>query len=185
MMNNTSMDVGSGGPGASSTERASGKPGALAGLWSSTWQGLSPRERRYLTSAAIAVALLALWWLALQPAISTLRRAPAQLAEAQIQLQHMQKLAAEASELRNVPRVAGEQAGEALKQATEALGDKARLTLQGERATVTLNGVSQSALRDWLVAARAGARARPVEATLNRTPQGWSGNLVLQLGAAP
>lgn len=185
MMNNTSLDGGAAGNGATGAARGAGKAGAMASLWSATWQGLSPRERRYLVMAAVAVAALALWWLALQPAISTLRRAPAQLAEAEAQLQRMQQLAAEAAELRGVPKVSIEQASEALKQATESLGDKARLTMQGERATVTLNGVSQSALRDWLVAVRAAARGKPVEATLNRTPQGWSGNLVLQLGATP
>lgn len=185
MMTNTSLDAGPDGNSPGGSARGAAKPGAWASLWASTWQGLSPRERRYVAMAVTALVALALWMLALQPAIGTLRRAPAQLAEAEAQLQRMQQLAAEASELRTVPKVANDQAADALKQATEALGDKARLTLQGERATVTLNGVSPSAMRDWLAAARAASRGKPVEATLNRTPQGWSGSLVLQLGAAP
>jgi general secretion pathway protein M len=55
--------------------------------------------------------------------------------------------------------------------------------VQGNRAVLTLNGVGPGALREWLAEARAGARARPVEAQLNRGPQGFSGSVVLQIGA--
>lgn len=57
--------------------------------------------------------------------------------------------------------------------------------MQGERAVLTLNGASPAQLRDWLVQARTGARARPVQAQLTRNAQGYSGTIVLALGAAP
>ena len=75
------------------------------------------------------------------------------------------------------------QAAAALKSATDRLGDKARLSLQGDRASLTLNGVSPEALRGWLLEARSAARARPVEAQLTRGPQGYSGTLVVSLGS--
>jgi len=55
--------------------------------------------------------------------------------------------------------------------------------LCGDRATLKLNGVSGEALRDWLSEARSAARARAVEVTLTRNPQGYSGTVVVTLGA--
>lgn len=157
---------------------------ALAALrpW---WRALSARDRRLLR-VAVAMALVgALWLLALQPALQTLRSAPAALDAAEAQLQHMQRLAAEAGELRATPPVNAEQAAAALQAATARLGERGRLSLQGDRAVLTLNGVSTGALRDWLAEARSGARARPVEANLMRGAQGFSGTLVLAIGGAP
>jgi general secretion pathway protein M len=59
--------------------------------------------------------------------------------------------------------------------------------MQGDRASLTLNGVSPEALRGWLLEARSAARVRPVEAQLARGPQGFTGTLVVSLssGATP
>jgi general secretion pathway protein M len=150
-----------------------------------SWGSLAARERRGITLAVAALALLLLWFAALRPALLTLREAPLQLAALESQLQTMQALATEARELRATPRLSVEQAGAALKAATEPLGEKARLTLQGDRATVVFFAISPSALRDWLQLVRSSARARPLEATLARAPQGLSGTLVLVLGGGP
>jgi len=57
--------------------------------------------------------------------------------------------------------------------------------IQGERATLTLNtGVNPEALRAWLNEARSGARARPVEAQLQRGPLGYTGTIGVALGGA-
>jgi general secretion pathway protein M len=149
------------------------------------WQVLPTRERRLLVLAAVLLALLALWLAALQPALQTLRNAAAELDGAELQLQAMQRLASEAVELRATPPVNPEQAAAALKSATERLGASARLSLQGERAVLTLNGVGPGALRGWLAEARSGARARPVEASLMHAAQGYSGTLVVAIGGAP
>lgn len=149
------------------------------------WRALSARDRRLLR-VALAVALVGLLWLvAVQPALQTLRSAPAALDTAEAQLQAMQRLATEAGELRATPPVNAEQAGAALQAATARLGEQARLSLQGDRAVLTLNGVATGQLRDWLAEARSGARARPVEANLMRGAQGFSGTLVLAIGGAP
>jgi general secretion pathway protein M len=149
------------------------------------WHGLSARDRRMATVGGVVLLLFLLWTLAVQPALRTLSRAPAELDALDAQLQTMQLLAAEATELRATPGVPPEQAGAALQAATERLGDKGKLSLQGDRAVLTLNGVATSALRDWLAEARSGARARPVEANLLRGGTGFSGTLVLSLGGAP
>ncbi len=161
-----------------------GLSAALAPL-RARWRALSARDRR-LTRVALVVAVVGMLWLAaVQPALHTLRSAPAALDVAEAQLQTMQRLATEASELRATPPVNPEQASAALQAATARLGDQGRLSLQGDRAVLTLNGVGTSALRDWLAEARSGARARPVEASLMRGTQGFSGTLVLAIGGAP
>jgi general secretion pathway protein M len=150
------------------------------------WAALPGRERRLLLLAGGVLGLFLLWVLALQPALQTLRSAPAELDALDAQWQTMQRLAAEAGELRATPPVSPDQAAAALTAATERLGDKAKLMLQGDRAVLTLNGVGTNTLRDWLAEARSGARARPVEANLLRNAQGsYSGTLVLSLGGNP
>lgn len=149
------------------------------------WRQLAPRERLLLTLAACLLTLALCWFVALQPAWRTLARAPAELDRLDGQLQTMQRLAAEAQQLRAAAPVGAEQAAAALKASTERLGEQARLTLQGDRALLTLNNVGTAALRDWLAEARAGARARPVEANLTRSAQGYTGTLVVSVGGGP
>jgi general secretion pathway protein M len=78
------------------------------------------------------------------------------------------------------------QAQAALGAATARLGEAARLSLQGERAVVTLKGIGSDQLTAWLGEARVGARARVVEASLRQTQPGlYDGSLTLALGATP
>ena len=149
------------------------------------WRALPGRERRLLGVAGGVLGLALLWWLALAPALGTLRSAPAEIETAEAQLRAMQRLAAEVTELRSTPPVNSEQAAAALRAATERLGEQAKLSLQGDRAVLTLNGVATRQLRDWLAEARSGARARPVEASLLRSGNGFSGTLVVAIGGAP
>ncbi len=86
--------------------------------------------------------------------------------------------------MREAPALSADQSAAALKAASERLGNRARLSLQGQRAVLTLSGVSSMQLRAWLTEARAGARARPVEAQLTRNAQGFSGSVVLSIGGA-
>lgn len=94
----------------------------------------------------------------------------------------MQRLATESQQLRATPPLPPDAAVAALKAATERLGDKGRLMLQGERAILSVNGAGPQALRDWLAEARSGARARPLEANLTRTGAGYNGAIVLAIG---
>ena len=97
-------------------------------------------------------------------------------------MQWIQASAAEVKTLRAIAPVSSSQANAALKAATDRLGDRAKLSVQGDRATLTLTNVSTEALRSWLNEARSAARARPIEASLARAPQGYSGTLVMTLG---
>jgi general secretion pathway protein M len=151
----------------------------------SRWRALARRERRYLSWGMAVVVCVLTWMLAVQPAWRMVRDAPARLDQLDAQLQTMQRLAAESTGLRAAPPVAPSQAAIALKSASDRLGDKARLVLQGDRATLTLTGVSSEALSAWLRDVRSTARARPLEAQLVRNPQGFSGSVVLGFGSAP
>jgi general secretion pathway protein M len=149
------------------------------------WRSRLPRERQGMTVAVVLVLVYLAWAVGVQPALATLRRAPAELEALDLQWQQMQRLAAEGQTLRATPPVTLEQANAALKVATDRLGDKAKLSLQRDRAVLALTGVGTQQLRDWLGEARSGARARPVEASLMRGPQGYTGTLVMALGGNP
>lgn len=154
---------------------------APARVW---WRTRVPRERRLLTLALTVVALGLLWALAVAPAWRTLQQAPAELERLDLQWQQMQSLATETTELRATPAVALAQAQAALRGATERLGSAGTLSVQGDRAVLTLVAVEPPALREWLAEVRFGARARPLEARLSRAGAGLSGTLVVQLPAA-
>ena len=109
---------------------------------------------------------------------------PPQREALEAQWLQMQKLATEARELKALPAVGADQSRLALKAATERLGNKAKLSLVADRATVALTDLSPEQLRSWLAEVRSGARARPVELQLNRGPAGLSGQLVFSLPAA-
>jgi general secretion pathway protein M len=149
------------------------------------WLGRTARERRAVIVVLAVLAVLVVWSLFIQPAWRSARAAPAQLDQLDGELQQMQRIAAESRALRAVAPVSPTQAAAALKAASERLGDKARLNLQGDRATLTLTGISPEALRGWLNEARSGARARPVEASLQRGGSGFTGSVTVTLGAAP
>jgi general secretion pathway protein M len=149
------------------------------------WRGLAARERRGLVAAAVVLAGFVVWLLFVQPAWRTLRAAPAQLDQLEGELQRMQRLAAEAQELRVAAPVSAAQAAAALQSATARLGNSAKLSVQGERATLTLTATPPEALRGWLIEARSAARARPVEAQLSQATGGYSGSLIVSTEAAP
>ncbi|MDM4766428.1 type II secretion system protein GspM [Pelomonas sp. SE-A7] len=145
------------------------------------WQQAAPRERLLVQVGLSALALLLVWLVLLMPALRTLKQAPAKRADLETQLQQMQALALEARELRSQPPVPAAVAQAALQAASERLGSNARLVVSGERATLNLNGISPEALQAWLAEVRSAARARPVEAQLQRGPQGFNGSIVLSI----
>ena len=148
------------------------------------WQARAPRERQLIAAMVAAVAVLLVWLVAIQPALKTLRETPAELDQLDAQWQQMQLSALESDGLRSASPVPLAQAAEALRGATERLGSKARLVVQGERATLTFTGIAFDDLRAWLGEARSGARARPVEAQMLKAAQGYSGSVSVALGSA-
>lgn len=149
------------------------------------WQGLGSRERQLVKLAAVALVVLLLWVLALGPATRTMRRAPAEQEALDVQLQQMQAQATEATTLRGAAGLSPDQARNALEAAAARLEGRAKLTLQGRRATLVLKGISSAELMAFLAEARAGARARTAEASLNQVGPGqYDGTLTLVLAGA-
>lgn len=134
------------------------------------WQALAPREQTLVLAASGIVAIALLWWLAVAPALATLRAAPARHAELDAQLQRMQGLRSEAQQLQSAPRnTRGDSVGSLRTALAQRLGNTAQLNVVGDRATVTLKGAPADALAQWLAQARSNARAAPVEARLTRS----------------
>ena len=149
------------------------------------WRGLGARERRLVGAAGTVVVLALIWMLGVQPAWRTLRSAPAELATLDAQWQLMQRQAAEAERLKAAPALPAHSAAQgvqALQRATEQLGPAARLSVQGERAVLTLTNADGDAILQWLAQIRSGARARAVESNLSRGASGFNGTIVVDLG---
>jgi general secretion pathway protein M len=149
------------------------------------WDRLAVRERRAVGLAAAVVGLALLWGLGVAPALATLRQAPEQHRQLDAQLEQMRRLAASAERLRaqgDGPSLTPDAARLALQQATTTLlGEAAQLSVQGDRASLTLRGVPPDALARWLAQVRINARLTPLQADLQHSaePPGWSGQLVL------
>lgn len=147
-------------------------------------QGLSPREQRAVRLAAWVVGLGLLWWLALAPAIDTLRQSGAQHAKLDTALAQMQAQAASAEVLRSqnaTPPPGRDAAQRALEEATRQLGAGAQLSLQGDRATVVMRDIAPGPLAQWLQQVRVNARVLPEQVQIQRggNAAGWSGQVVL------
>ena len=163
------------------------------------WAGLASREKGLAGLIAALMLAALLWWLALAPALSTLRSSEARHQVLDAQLQQMQNLRAQALALQSQPKLGFDEALRALEASIrQRLGAAAQLSVAGERVTVTLRAVPAETLAQWLVQARLVARARPTEARLVRSaaaPAGaganpaalglaaWDGSLVLGLPA--
>lgn len=152
-----------------------------ASIW---WRARTVRERQMVTLVLLVVLALAVWSLLVQPALRVAREAPVQIDRLDGQLQQMQRVAIESTGLRAAARISQGQATQALKSATDRLGEHGKIVVLGDRATLTLVNADPEALRGWLNEARSGARARPVEAQLQRSPAGYSGTMSLTLEGA-
>jgi general secretion pathway protein M len=148
----------------------------------SHWKTISAREQRLLLAALALIVGAALWWLALAPALATLRSAESQARLQDAQLQTMLGLQAQAQLIQAQPPLAPGESRRLLEATVKALGATAQLVVMGERATLTLKGVSAEALTQCLVQARLNARTLPNEAHLTRNAAGtWDGSLLLNL----
>jgi general secretion pathway protein M len=155
------------------------------GPMGATWQRMGVRERQGLLIAGAAVGLLLLWLVVLRPALATVRNASVERQTLQLQLLQMQRLAGEAKELRTLPPIAASQAGQALAAATQRLGERGKITQQGERWVFTFSKLQPDEVRAWLAEARSGARARAVDAQVARGPEGLAGTIAVSSGSAP
>jgi general secretion pathway protein M len=149
------------------------------------WAQLAPREQDLVAGAAGLVVAAVLWWLLLAPPLAVLRAAEAQHRTLDTRLQRMLGLQAQAQALQSQPRQTANETTRLLEATVrERLGTTARMTIGGERVTISLTGASPEALGQWLTQARTNARVLPVEARLTRNAAGlWDGALVLALPA--
>ena len=146
----------------------------FSSLLAARWQALARRERQWLLGAGMLVLAALLWWLAIAPALLTLRSAASQRLLLDAQLQQMRSLQAQAQALQAQPRIAADEARRLLDASVKSFGATAQLQIAGDRATVTFKGASADALAQWLLQVRLNVRAVPGEARLLR---GASGNL--------
>lgn len=149
------------------------------------WAALAPREQALVAAAVALVAAALLWWIALAPALSTLRLADEQHRTLDAQLERMQRLQAQAKAMQAQPR---QPPGETMRQLEtairEQLGVSARYNITGERVSITLLNTPAAALAQWLSQVRADAHAIPGEAKLTRNASGgWDGTIVVTLPA--
>ena len=149
------------------------------------WRSRAPRERQLIAALALAIGVLVVWLIAVQPALRTLPETPAELDRLDLQWQQMQLAALESATLRSASPVPPAQASNALRAATERLGGKGKIALQGDRAVLTFSGVAFEGLRNWLGEVRSAARARPVEAQLLKGASGYSGSISIIMAGAP
>ena len=151
------------------------------------WGQRSPREQRLLGAGAAMLVLASVWGVALAPALRTWQEAPARQAQLDAQSQRMQQLQAQAKSLQTPRTLTRSEAVQWLEKNLTDLGPKAQLSLQGERATLSLEAATPQALARWLGQARENAQALPVQAQLQNTPDPepgepqLRGSLVLRL----
>lgn len=158
----------------------------------SRWQALQARERAML-GAALAVVLAALlWWLAVAPALATLRQFDTRSGELDLQVQHMQALRQQARSLQEGQAVGISPAAamRSLQNATpQLLGKSAQVNVAGDRATVRFQRVAPEAFGQWIAQMREQARATPVQLDIERTERSASANAQAsadaKTGAAP
>ena len=163
------------------------------------WNSLLPREKTLVQVSAALIGVALLWWLAVAPALQTLRTANTRHQALDTQLQQMKRLQAQAQQLQTQPKIGADESLRALEAAVkQRLGTGGQLNVAGDRATVTLKAVPAEAIAPWLAQVRTNARALPVEARLVRStppaatkpgeagtppPARWDGTVVLTLPA--
>ncbi|KGH14522.1 type II secretion system protein GspM [Comamonas thiooxydans] len=155
------------------------------------WSVLAQREQNLLLIAASVMLLALLWWVALAPALHSLRTAPARHAAAERELQNMLQMQAQAELLRQQPQGNSADARTQLEQSLKTeLGSSAQLQWLGNRAQVSLSNAAAPALARWLAQVRDNSHASVAEMKLNRNlgesvdgaaVTRWGGNLLLDL----
>lgn len=160
------------------------------------WHQLATREQNLVLVAGSVIALALLWWLAVAPALGSLRTAPARHAQADLQLQRMLQMQAQAQQLRQHATAQPQQVGDTqamLQKSLQAdLGASAQMQWLGNRAQITLTAAPAPALARWLAQVRDNTHAAASEMKLSRAAvttdrpaadatTRWSGSLMLDL----
>ncbi len=160
-------------------------PAALKGL-QGRWATLANREKIGVLLALVTVMGALIWLLLLAPAIATLRSADMQARTLDAQLGRMRAMQLEVATFQKQPVQKYDEALRALTSATNvALGASAKLSVTGDRASVTLQDGSADAVAQWLTEARVNAKSVPIEVRLTRSllpgAARWNGVVVMSL----
>ncbi|WP_158270425.1 type II secretion system protein GspM [Limnohabitans sp. 2KL-17] len=141
----------------------------LRSAWHQAWGQRSPREKGLLGVGAPVFVLAGLWGLALAPALRTWQEAPAQQARLDTQTQTMQRLQAQAKSLQKSTLISRNESVQWLEKSTSELGAGAKISVQGDRATLSLDAAPAEAVARWLSLARERALALPIQAQLQHS----------------
>jgi len=151
------------------------------------WLQASAREQVALRVAATLVLLALFWWVGLQPPLKALKNARTQAPVVRAQYEQMLQLQAQAAAMRaqvqqpvSVPKAA-------LQDSITTLENNARVTLAGERATISFKQARPADMALWLEQVRLKAHSSVLEMHLSQAAGLWSGSVVVQLpsGAQP
>lgn len=154
------------------------------------WAAMAAREQNLVLIAASVLLIALIWWIALAPALHSLRTAPARHAAAEQELQTMLQLQAQAEQLRQQPQGKLDDARTLLEQSLKTeLAGTAQIQWLGDRAQVTLTNAPAPALARWLSQVRDNSHAAVAEMKLNRIAGDsadaaitrWSGSLLLDM----
>lgn len=155
--------------------------------WLQAWGQRSPREQNLLRLGALLLLLAALWQWALAPAWRTWQEAPSRQALLDSQTQRMRQLQAQAQGLQKPSAISRTEATEWLEKNLSELGPNAKISLQGDNATLRVESAPASAMARWLSQARDNAQTLPMQGQmqqLSNAPKDevlWQGTLVLRL----
>lgn len=147
------------------------------------WSLMSPRKQKAVKTVLAIFFGAGIWWMALAPALTTLRSTTTDRAKLDTQLQQMLRLQARADLARSRPRLAGDQR-RYLEVTVKTLGSGASVVWSGEVATVHLQEASGEAFAQWLAQLRMELHIGPNEVHLVRNASGgWSGSAVIRTSA--
>ncbi len=145
------------------------------------WEQRNPRERQWLGAGAAVLAAAFVWFALIAPALQTYRGSSAAHAKLDAELAQMQRMAAEATKLKAMPRANPAQVQTWLDGATKKLG-KANAAMQGGRVQISFTGASPEALAAVLAEGRSKAQLVPSEAHWKKNANLlWDGNIVFEL----
>ncbi len=132
------------------------------------WAQRQPREKQLLSFGAAVVMLAALWGLTLAPALRTWQEAPTKQALLDAQTQSMRQLQVQAQKLQASSPISRNDSAAWLEKNLTELGANTKVSLQGERATLSVDAATAEALARWISLARERALAMPVQAQLQQ-----------------
>jgi general secretion pathway protein M len=157
-------------------------------LFRARWAAMAAREQRGVLLAAAVLGAALVWFIALAPALRSLKTVATQSASLAADIDRMQALQARAKVLQAKPTLAPQESLRALQTAAGKLGATVSLQVVGEQATLTIKKLGALPLGQWL-SPQTGPGLSPIEAHLKRDTGSiepvWSGTLIYRLPVAP